>query len=68
MANLLKVEPRTKFGRLNNNRLHRDGKLPAVLYGPGDVRVAHAVNERIRIDEIVDAVAVLATFISTWAA
>jgi len=42
--------------------------MPAVLYGPGDVRVAHAVNERIRVDEIVDAVAVLATFISTWSA
>ena len=42
--------------------------MPAVLYGPGDVRVAHAVNERINIDEIVDAVAVLATFISEWAA
>ena len=42
--------------------------MPAVLYGPGDVRVAHAVNERIRVDEIVDAVAVLATFISSWSA
>ena len=42
--------------------------MPAVLYGPGDVRVAHAVNERIQVDEIVDAVAVLATFISSWSA
>ena len=40
MANLLKVEPRTKFGRLNNNRLHRDGKLPAVLYGHGEAAVS----------------------------
>lgn len=42
--------------------------MPAVLYGPGDVRFAHAVNERIRIDEIVDAVTVLAAFITKWSA
>jgi acetylornithine deacetylase len=42
--------------------------MPAELYGPGDVRLAHAVNERIRVDEIVEAVAVLATFISEWSA
>ena len=42
--------------------------MPAVLYGPGDVRVAHAVNERINLDEIVDAVTVLATFIAEWSA
>jgi ribosomal protein L25 (general stress protein Ctc) len=29
MANLLKVEPRTKFGKRNNYRLHIAGKLPA---------------------------------------
>jgi large subunit ribosomal protein L25 len=40
MANLLKVEPRTKFGKRNNNRLHRDGKLPAVLYGHGEEAVS----------------------------
>jgi acetylornithine deacetylase len=43
-------------------------RMPAVLYGPGDVRLAHAVNERIRIDEIVDAAAVLAAFIAEWSA
>ncbi len=36
MANLLKVEPRKKFGKRNNLRLHRAGKLPAVLYGHGE--------------------------------
>ena len=40
MANLLKVEPRTKFGKRNNNRLHRAGKLPAVLYGHGEEAVS----------------------------
>lgn len=40
MANLLKVEPRKKFGRRNNRRLHREGKLPAVLYGHGEESVS----------------------------
>ena len=67
---VLRSDPRVRgvpYGsdlRLFTN--HAD--MPAVLYGPGDVRVAHAVNERIHIDEIVEAVTVLATFISEWAA
>lgn len=40
MANLLKVEPRAKFGKRNNCRLHREGKLPAVLYGHGEATVS----------------------------
>jgi large subunit ribosomal protein L25 len=40
MANLLNVEPRTKFGKRNNYRLHVAGKLPAVLYGHGEESVS----------------------------
>jgi large subunit ribosomal protein L25 len=40
MANLLNVEPRTKFGKRNNYRLHLAGKLPAVLYGHGEESVS----------------------------
>jgi large subunit ribosomal protein L25 len=40
MANLLNVEPRTKFGKRNNYRLHIAGKLPAVLYGHGEESVS----------------------------
>jgi len=40
MANLLKVEPRQKFGKRNNRRLHRAGKLPAILYGHGEEAVS----------------------------
>jgi large subunit ribosomal protein L25 len=40
MANLLNVEPRTMFGKRNNRRLHRAGKLPAVLYGHGEESVS----------------------------
>jgi large subunit ribosomal protein L25 len=40
MANLLTAEPRTKFGKRNNYRLHRAGKLPAILYGHGEAAVS----------------------------
>src|SRR5262245_14982673 len=40
MANQLHVEPRTKFGKRNNRRLHWEGKLPAVIYGHGEDAVS----------------------------
>ena len=36
MAELLHVEKRKSFGKRNNERLRRAGKLPAVLYGHGE--------------------------------
>lgn len=40
--------------------------MPAVLYGPGDVREAHSVNESIALDEILTATRVLALTIFRW--
>ncbi|HEX9166874.1 MAG TPA: ArgE/DapE family deacylase [Gemmatimonadales bacterium] len=40
--------------------------MAAVLYGPGDVALAHAVNESIEVTEILEAVAVLAAAIMDW--
>ena len=40
--------------------------IAAVLYGPGDVALAHAANECIRIDEVLEAVTVLAGFVEAW--
>lgn len=42
------------------------GKISAVLYGPGDVSLAHAANEYIEIEEIVTATKVLALMIAHW--
>ncbi len=39
---------------------------PAVLYGPGHVKDAHAVNESVSIDEIINATKVLAFFVGSW--
>src|SRR3972149_742014 len=40
MANLLRVEPRQTFGKWNNRRLRREGRLPAILYGHGEEPVS----------------------------
>ncbi len=48
--------------RLFTNHAH----IPAVLYGPGDVTLAHAANESIAVDEVLQAVHVLALFVADW--
>ena len=35
MSEVLEVKKRDLLGKLNNSRLRRAGKLPAVLYGHG---------------------------------
>jgi acetylornithine deacetylase len=42
------------------------GKIPAVLYGPGDVSLAHPVNEYIEIDQALEAVCTVAMMIYNW--
>lgn len=36
MAELLRVEKRKSFGKRNNERLRRSGRVPAILYGHGE--------------------------------
>jgi acetylornithine deacetylase len=40
--------------------------MPGVLYGPGDVRVAHALNEFVPIDEVVAVAKTIALTIVRW--
>lgn len=40
--------------------------MPGVLYGPGDVRLAHAANESVAVDEVIDAVKVVAEMVVRW--
>jgi len=42
------------------------GKIPTVLYGPGDVSLAHTVNEHIEIDQALEAVCTIAMMIYNW--
>jgi acetylornithine deacetylase len=41
----------------------QQGGTPTVCYGPGDVRVAHAADEHVPIDEVVDCAATLAVWL-----
>ena len=40
--------------------------MPAVLYGPGDVRLAHAANEYVETDEIFTVTKVIALMLTVW--
>lgn len=40
--------------------------IPAVLFGPGDVRLAHAANEFVEIEEVLTCVKIIANMIIKW--
>lgn len=42
------------------------GTMPAVIYGGGDVRLAHAADEHIELDEIIRAAETIAIAICDW--
>jgi acetylornithine deacetylase len=42
--------------------------MPAVLYGPGDVRLAHAADEHVPIAEVVTAAQTAAVLLARWCA
>jgi acetylornithine deacetylase len=43
-----------------------DGHMPAVHYGPGDVRLAHAVDEHVELADVVVAAKTIALMIVEW--
>ncbi|MNC71942.1 N-formyl-4-amino-5-aminomethyl-2-methylpyrimidine deformylase [compost metagenome] len=45
--------------------LGRSG-IPVVIYGPGELHHAHAVNESIELRELIDYVKVMIAFIADW--
>lgn len=42
------------------------GKIPAVLFGAGEVSLAHAADENIEIPELLTMAKVLASFLASW--
>ena len=40
--------------------------MPAVLYGPGELRQAHSVNESVAVSEILAAARVMTTLLVRW--
>jgi len=43
--------------------LINEGRTPTVIFGPGDVRAAHAANESVALDEVVECSRVLAQWL-----
>lgn len=43
--------------------LVNEGRTPTVIYGPGDVRVAHSADEHVALDQVVDCARVLAAWV-----
>ena len=41
-------------------------KIPAVLFGPGDVRRAHSINEYVEIDDVLSCIKIIANLIVDW--
>jgi acetylornithine deacetylase/succinyl-diaminopimelate desuccinylase-like protein len=41
-------------------------KIAATHYGPGDVGMAHAVNEFVPLDEVLTAAKVVANMVAQW--
>jgi len=48
--------------RLFTNHAH----IPAVLFGPGDLRLAHAANEYVEINEVLKTIKIIANMIVNW--
>jgi acetylornithine deacetylase len=42
------------------------GEVPCVMFGAGDVRLAHAPDESISIDELLTAITTAAVFVANW--
>ncbi len=42
------------------------GRIPAILYGPGDVQFAHTVEEHVELEEVFACASVLALLIADW--
>jgi acetylornithine deacetylase len=42
-----------------------EGNTPCVMFGPGDVRVAHSADERVPLDEVVSCARVLAAWVAS---
>ncbi|MBA3450125.1 MAG: M20/M25/M40 family metallo-hydrolase, partial [Chloroflexia bacterium] len=42
------------------------GEIPCIMFGAGDVRLAHAPNESVSLEDLMSAIAVTAVFIAEW--
>lgn len=43
-----------------------DAGIPSVIYGPGDLKNAHSINEEVSVEELLDYTKIMLRFIITW--
>ena len=64
---VLGKEPVTsKMGACDARSLGNSGKIPVIVYGPGNVKTAHSLDEHISIDDYLKSIKVLAIAIYRW--
>lgn len=56
----------TGWSGVHEGTLFNAAGIPAVVYGPGDLRDAHAANEHVPVADLVDAAKTYAVFAARW--
>jgi acetylornithine deacetylase len=54
------------FGAASDASFYEAAGIPSVVFGPGDVRVAHCKDESVDVDEVVAAARSLAIAVVEW--
>jgi acetylornithine deacetylase len=54
------------FSACDARQLGNQAGIPTIVYGPGELAMAHSVNECIKEEEIIEAAKVIATTICNW--
>jgi acetylornithine deacetylase len=54
------------FGAASDGSFLEDEGIPTVVFGPGDVRVAHCKDESVELDEVIAAAKSLAACVVEW--
>ncbi len=54
------------FGAASDASFYEAAGIPSVVFGPGDVRVAHCKDESVELDEMIAAARSLAAAVLEW--
>ena len=54
------------FGAASDASFYEEAGIPAVVYGPGDLKIAHCRDEHVELDEVTTAAKALAAAVIDW--
>jgi acetylornithine deacetylase len=54
------------FGAASDASFYEAAGIPSVVFGPGDLRIAHCKDESVSLSEIVNAAKSLAVAVTEW--